>query len=220
MPEPEVIVKRWNSLAVVAAPGPSLTPEVAEACKGHRVLAIGEAWRRVPWAEVLYHCDARLWDAYKGFPEFAGERWSSYEKGRNDSYNKLAIAQKYGLRLVASRMGPGFSFDPARIHEGSHGPFQQISNSGYQGINLALLMGGNPLVLVGFDMRGNGHCFKGYKRPKDLNNINDYSRFAPIFDDAAKRLPPEVKVLNATPGSAIKGFPRVTLEDVLMRQAA
>ena len=70
-----------------------------------------------------------LWDAYQGFPEFAGERWSLHDKARSP---KIAVADKYGLRLVASRMGAGFSLDPAYIHEGSHGRFQQISNSGYQ----------------------------------------------------------------------------------------
>ena len=162
-------------------------------------------------------CDANLWDAYKGFPEFAGERWSLHDQARSP---KRAVAEKYGIRLVASRMGPGFSLDPAFIHEGTYGKFQQISNSGYQAVNLAILMGGNPLVLVGFNMRGDGHCFKSYKRPQNLNIIKDYSRFAPIFDDAAKRLPAEIKVLNATPNSGIKEFPPVKLEDVLMRQAA
>ena len=181
------------------------------------MLAIGEAWQRVPWAEVLYHCDGKWWDAYKGFPEFTGERWSLYDTRLKD---KLPIAEKYGIHLVESRMGAGFSLDPARIHEGNHGRFQQISNSGYQGVGLAILMGGNPLVLVGFDMRGGEHCFKSYRRPQNLNIIRDYSRFAPIFDDAAKRLPHDIQVFNATPNSGIKGFQSVKLEDVLMRQAA
>ena len=124
------------------------------------------------------------------------------------------------MRLVASRMGAGFSLDPAYIHEGCWGKFQQISNSGYQAIGLAILMGGNPIVLVGLTCGATSTALRRYKRPQNLNIIKDYSRFAPIFDDAAKRLPPEIQVLNATPGSAIKGFPHVKLEDVLMRQAA
>ena len=63
MAQTEVIQPRWSGLVIVAAPGPSLTPEVAEACREQTVLAIGEAWQRVPWAEVLYHCDVRWWDA-------------------------------------------------------------------------------------------------------------------------------------------------------------
>ena len=217
MSQTEVIQPRWSGLVIVAAPGPSLTPEVAEACRGQRVLAIGEAWQRVPWAEVLYHCDAKLWDAYNGFPEFTGERWSLHDKARSP---KLAVAEKYGIRLVASKMGAGFSTDPAFVHEGCHGRFQQISNSGYQAVGLAILMGGNPVVLCGFDMRSDEYFYKRYKRPEKLRIIKDYSRFAPIFDDAAKRLPPDKAVLNATPNSGIKGFPSVNLEDALMRQAA
>ena len=65
-------------------------------------------------------------------------------------------------------------------------------------------MGGNPLVLVGFDMQGDASFYKRYKRPASLQRMRDYSRFAPLFDDAAKHLPPGIQILNATPGSAIR----------------
>lgn len=189
----------------MAAPGPSLTEAVAEACKGYRVVAVGTAWRRVPWAEVLYHCDAKWWDAHKGAPGFAGEKWSLHCQKRSP---KLEAAEKYGLRLVASRMEKGFSLNPSFIHEGR--------NSGFQAINLALLMGGNPIVLVGFDMRGNQHFCE---RPKGLSVPNDYISFVNYFEEAATLLPKDIQILNATPDSAIKGFKRVKLGEALCSQA-
>lgn len=201
----EVVQRRWAGLAIVAAPGPALTAKVAEACKGHTVVAVGAAWQRLPWADVLYACDARWWDAHKGAPGFAGEKWSLH----CERSNKLETAKKYGLRLVASKIGKGFSLDPAVIHEGR--------NSGYQAVNLAILMGGNPIVLVGFDMRGNTHFCE---RPKGVVAPKDYSVFASAFDEAALLLPKHIKVLNATPDSKIAGFRRVELDDVLVRKAA
>jgi hypothetical protein len=192
-------------MVIVAAPGPSLTPTVAEACKGQRVVAVGEAWQRVAWAEILYHCDANWWNVYKGAAGFQGERWSLH----CSRSNKLDTAKKYGLRLIASNIGKGFSFDPSFIHEGR--------NSGFQAINLALLMGGNPIVLVGFDMRGHSHFLQ---RTNGLKVTKEYGDFAGEFDNAAKLLPPGIEIWNATPKSGIAGFTRVTLEDVLLRFAA
>jgi hypothetical protein len=193
-------------MVIVAAPGPSLTPAVAEACQEHRVLAVGEAWQAIPWAEVLYHCDAKWWDAHKGAAEFKGERWSLHCSSRSD---KIVTAKKYGVRLVASKAENGFSLDPSFIHEGR--------NSGFQATNLAILMGGNPIVLVGFDMHGTSHFCK---RPAGLKITRDYAQFALAFDEAAKLLPPGIEIWNATPGSRISGFKRVKLEDVLLRSAA
>ena len=189
---------------------------------GHRggAWAIADARGRgsLPWAAGARHrrgvaagavgggslsLRPKLWDAYKGFPEFAGERWSLHDKARSD---KLATAEKYGIRLVASRMGAGFSLDPAYIHEGCSRQVPADQQQRLPRRRAGILMGGNPLVLVGFDMRGDEHCFKSYKRPQNLNIIKDYSRFAPIFDDAAKRLPPEIQVLNATPKSGHQGI--------------
>lgn len=203
----ETIQPRWTGLCVVAAPGPSLTKEVAAACKGQRVLAVGDAWRRLPWAEVLYHCDSAWWNVHKGLLDFAGEKWSSHEPGTND---KLDVAQKYGLRLVRGKSGEGFSLDPTVVHYGR--------NSGFQAINLAILFGANPIVLVGLDMKGTTHFFGHH--PKGLRNGVEFSGFVSDFDKAAKLLPQSIRILNATPGSAIKCFRQVRLEDVLERMSA
>jgi hypothetical protein len=158
----------------------------------------------MPWAEVLYHCDANWWNAYTGAPGFQGERWSLH----CDRSKKLDTAKRYGVRLVASNTSKGFSFDPSVIHEGR--------NSGFQAINLALLMGGNPIVLVGFDMRGHSH----FLQRTGLKVTRDYGTFVQEFDEAAKLLPPGIEIWNATPKSGIAGFKRVSLEDVLLRLAA
>lgn len=199
------ISQRWSELVVVAATGPSLTLEVAEACRGRRVVAVNDAYTLLPQADVLYACDGPWWRHHKGCPDFRGEKWSSHQPRQND---KRAFAEKWGLNLVNGKDGDGFSLDDSVIHYGR--------NSGFQAANLALLFGGNPVVLVGFDMRvanGMRHFFGSH--PKELRNTSNYANWIKEFEKAAKRLPPHIKVINATPGSAIKCFPMMPLAEAL-----
>src|SRR5262245_5637169 len=141
----ETIQPRWNDgrTVVVAAPGPSLSSPVAERCRPFTALAIKEAYRLFPWAEVLYGCDEKFWNRYDGCRDFAGERWSSHGIAGTD--DKQQAAAKYGPKLVQGRSGHTFSLDGHAIHYGD--------NSGFQAINLAILFGATHIVLVGFDMK-------------------------------------------------------------------
>jgi hypothetical protein len=191
---------------VVAAPGPSLTPNVAERCRGHHAIAVQDAWRLLPWADLLYGCESIWWQAHNGCRGFRGERWSSHDTGSN---YKLDTAHAFGLRLVRGLVAVGFSADPSAIHYGG--------NSGFQAINLALLFGAARIVLVGFDMRavdGKRHFF-GDHPPALHKSGGDYRRFIPDFERAAVTLPAGVEILNATPGSALTCFPKVPLDDAL-----
>lgn len=196
----------------MAATGPSLTVEAANACaaSGWPIVAVNDAYRLLPGAAVLYACDAAWWDVHGGCPGFRGEKWSSHSAGLMAPQNDKAACQaRYGLSLVAGADGPGFSLDPDRIHYGS--------NSGFQAINLAILFGARTIVLVGFDMRGRTHFFG--RHPLPLNQMDEsrpgFERYIRYFVEAATTLPPHVRILNATPGSALTCFPMVTLDDAL-----
>lgn len=199
---------RWpGRTVVVAATGPSLTPEVAAACREHPAIAVNDAWRLMPWADVLYSCDGAWWGHHKGCPDFAGEKWSSHDAETN---NKGHAAECYGLRLIEGRAGDIFSTDPSLIHYGS--------NSGFQAVGLAILFGASRIVLVGFNMQavaGRRHFFGDHPRP--LRNV-DHSRYVAGFKHAARHLPPGVEILNATPQSALTCFPSVPLEKALERR--
>jgi hypothetical protein len=202
----EAIPARWRGATViVAAPGPSLTAEVVERCKGHRTVAVQDAYRLMPFADVLYGCDAEWWRVHGGAAGFNGQKWSTHDDAHND---KRAVAADYGVHLVAGKAAEGFSLDPAVIHYGS--------SSGFQAVNLAILMGAAKIVLIGFDMRvadGRRHFFGDH--PEPLNNKADFASFVPPFVRAAQSMPPGVEILNATPGSALQCLPMVDLDDVL-----
>lgn len=204
-PFPPLVIPRGWSEIIVAATGPSLTPQIAEMCRGRRIIAVNDAHRLMPFANVLYACDAAWWDVYQGMPEFAGERWSSHGAQNND---KREQAARYGLHLVSGVERNGFSTDPARIHYGSNG--------GFQAINLALLFGAKRVLLVGFDMQtkaGRLHFFGNH--PAGLRNNPNYGRFIRAFVEAKKTLPSDVEIINCTKGSALKCFPMMDLADAL-----
>lgn len=168
----------------------------------------------MPWADMLYACDELWWRHYKGCPDFAGEKWSSHGAVGSKRHNdKLKVAEEFGLNLVAGQDELGFSLDPEIIHYGS--------NSGFQALNIAILTGATPIILVGFNMQDvdkQRHFFGNH--PAGLRNTGDYRNFARHFARAAKRLPPEIKILNATPNSALTCFPKVELEDAIAAHIA
>lgn len=194
---------------MVAASGPSLTPEVASLVQGQNLIAVNDAYRLLPFAQILYACDASWWTVHKGCPDFRGEKWSSHTvTGRVRHNDKTGLAERYRLNLIEGADGDSFSLDPARIHYGS--------NSGFQAVNLAILFGATRIILVGFDMGqkdGKRHFFGDH--PAGLRNTANYAGFIRAFDRAAKKLPPHIEILNATPGSALRCFPMVSLHDAL-----
>jgi hypothetical protein len=207
----KTVPRRWaDELAIVCAPGPSLTDDVAALCRGRRAIAVGNAYKAMPWADVVYHTDGPWWRMHNGCPGFSGRCWSSHDDGTN---NKSEIAKEYGLRLVAGENGNEFSLDPRLIRYGG--------NSLFAAVNLAILFGAARIILVGADMRHvNGLAHFDGDHPKPLRQCSDYTKFAPAFDAAAKALPAHISIVNATPGSALKAFPIVSLEDALELEPA
>ena len=188
----------------MAASGPSLTPDVIEAVRatGWPVLAVQDAYRAMPWCDVMYGCDVKWWRHHSPCPDFKGEKWSSHDSGTND---KASYADEFGFRCVRGMAGSVFSTDPDVICYGDC--------SGFQAINLAILFGATYIVLVGYDMtyRGSGHFFGDH--PNGLFQNRNYENFLHNFDKAANRLPEGVQIINATPGSALKSFPMLPLKD-------
>ena len=165
------------------------------------MIAVNDAARLVPRAEVLYACDADWWDYHDGVPGFEGERWSTHDAQSND---KTGL---WYLNLVAGSTERGFSADPAVINYGQ--------NSGFQAVNFAILAGAKYIVLVGFDMRDDKprHFFGDHPAP--LRNTTGYRTFIREFEYAAQRMPPGVAIVNATPDSELACFDYVELKHAL-----
>lgn len=89
-------------------------------------------------------------------------------------------------------------------------------NTGAAAINLALLLGANPIYLLGFDMQvvnGKGHYHNQYPTPP---NPDSYSRFKNRIQGAQKELQevfPGRQVINLEDGtSELSTFPKQSLK--------
>lgn len=201
---------------IVAGAGPSLSEEVARQCRGFDVIAVNDAWRRFPDARILYACDQKWWclphGRYAGPPnanEFVGERWTCYGAANPENEE---LAKRLGLKLIEGKHEPTFSFTPGLIHYGGM--------SGFQAINLVLnQFGATHVVLVGFDLKnapnGDSHFFGHHAAPLvDPDNLI-FDIMKAEYRTAADALPPGIRIVNATPGSAITSFPMLPLEEAL-----
>lgn len=202
--------RRWSGRCIVAASGPSLTPPVADLCRGERVIAVNDAYRLLPFADVTYACDAAWWEVHR-LNALSGEKWTSHSLSpKND---KTAIADKFGLHVIAGEDREGFSLDPSKIF--------YSSNSGFQAVNLAILFGASTIVLVGFDMRAvdrRTHFFGEHKSP--LRASAPFGQWIGKFAVAAKMLGGTPRIINCTPGSALRCFPMMPLAEALAGRMA
>jgi hypothetical protein len=183
----------WPS-CIVAAPGPSLK------AFGHtdiHLIAVGDAYRLFPDADILYAADVAWWQARN--PKFAGKKITCQFPREPD---REAIAKELGVTVIPARPGKKFSFRGA-IHYGKH--------SGFQAINLGLRFS-RLVVIVGFDMKGT-HFFGAHKRP--LRQKMNYSRWVAEMHEAARHLPKQYRIINATEDSALECFERMSLAEAL-----
>lgn len=193
------VPKLWpGETAVCIGGGPSLMPEDVAWCRGRaRVIAVNDAYRIAPWADLLYACDAKWWRWHGGVPTFTGLKAT------------LEPAEFPGIRRL--RRGPllGLATAPDTLATGRNG--------GYQAINLAVHLGATRILLLGFDMRridGRAHWFGDHPVP---SQPDIHARaMLPCFDSLPGPLAARgVEVLNCTPGSALTVFANRPLRSIL-----
>jgi hypothetical protein len=192
---------------IVAAPGPSLAAvakdvRLARCAYSWKVIAIQDAYRLLPYADLLYGCDNHWWDVYGDWDH--PNKWSTHDDHKGTSNNKFAngMADKYGINCVRGEPGSTFSLDPAIVRYGQ--------NSGFQAINIAILKGCKRIVLVGFDMSyrgGKAHFFGDHPEAFRQNSDGGFRGHVESFAVAAAALPKDISIVNATPGSALTCWP-------------
>lgn len=148
----------------------------------------------------LYAADYHWWAHHIAdiARDFEGRCWSC-------DRNWQTPAEAWGVeQLHILTAAPGLSVTPGTIHGGR--------NSGYQAINLALLLGATEVVLLGFDMMahsGKSHFFGDH--PEKFRANTNYQRFLADYD----RMKPEqhgLTVLNASRVTSLECFPRVDID--------
>lgn len=150
---------------------------------------------------MVYACDAPWWkyNADDVRKASRAELWTQDEGG----------AKAHGLQLIRAWSRPGLSKEPDTIHHGA--------NSGYQAVGLAYTWGAARVILLGYDCQftgGKRHWFGDHRR--GLNNATGLACWPKNFEAlAADCREVGLEVINATRETALKCFPRMSLEDAL-----
>lgn len=164
---------------------------------------MNDAYLKAPLADVLYFADMKWWNWHREkdeFKAFKGEKATVFTTGHLVDDPEIAMLRNAGTE--------GMSVDPFEICTGS--------NSGHQAINIAALAGASRIVLVGYDAKpgpkGEAHFFGDHPDKTQApyqNMIRELKRAKSTLEKMG------VQILNATPGSAIDIFPRVTLAEAV-----
>lgn len=167
------------------------------------VIAIKTNIDLLPFAEVVYGCDAPWWIDRKGLPDYKGLKiFHGQQASHFKDMHRVEIEISKDSILL---------HEPMRIGNGG--------NSGFQAINLAAQFGAANIILIGFDC----HAKKDvhwYGRNKWVNANNpaqaNFNRWLKAFDAAKKDLDRiNVSVINTCLDSEIKCFEKMSLPDAM-----
>lgn len=191
--------------------GPSLRGFDFERLRGQRCLAVNVAFRDVPWAESIYIGDTRLltrvFDS-GNWKSLAGRMYTRANRRQEAGVPKEPFAQCFLPQHE-------WATDPKGIRICDRG------QSGLSAVNLAELLGYDPIFLLGFDCKGTiperpGLMANYHDRyPKDWNKPEAHmsQKFTAAFDDVKDDI--RAKVYNCSPDSALECFEKITFEKAM-----
>jgi len=180
--------------------GPSLPVEmVPEFIKRGRVIAINTAYKLHPEADICYFADLNFFEwNRRDLHNYTGPLLLT----RNDLPH---IRCKRKIRRIAHMGGYRLSRDPGHLAGWC---------SGSNALNLAYLHGADPIVLLGFDMKPVGNWHSEHKKTTRPDRYE--KKYIPFFEAMAPELAKDgIRVLNASPGSALSCFPIIDPEEIL-----
>lgn len=189
--------------------GPSLRGFNFAQLKGEKIIVINRAFEVCPFADIMFSMDNRFYNwlirgqlpgSLEKFMAFKGLKvWLEVS---NNNYH-------HGIYYVVGLPTDGFPHSlKAGIYHGNH--------SGYGALQLALVLGADPIYLLGYDMKHQGkqtHFHSGYPSRQGEHTLQSFKlgldRMAPLIRKAGR------KVINLNPYSALKCFEFGILEKVL-----
>jgi len=202
-------------VAVVAS-GPTLTALAVAPLRGRvPVVAVNDAIRLVPWADVLYSSDRRWWAVVgpsRTVQAFTGIKVSIGWRPGDAS----AVPKHADVQVLTNTGEAGLEPDPGGLRTGRH--------SGYAAINLAVHLGARRILLLGYTLGrvgGQTHFFGAH--PAVLHQTTDaqYATFRAAYLTLAPALQQRgIEVVNCTPSTHLHTFPNVPLADALAAEVA
>lgn len=197
---------RWEgATCAIVASGPSAAKAGVEQLRGRvRVIAINTSYQLAPWADVLYACDQTWWKWNKGAPDFRGLKVTQAIQACSQFKDvRLVKVEKFCNELLLDK--------PGTLGAGG--------NSGFQALNLALQFGVKRILLIGYDMRIDlgEHWHKRHPAPmSNPHPVSNLPRWRKALDGAAPKLKAlGVEVINCSPVSELRAYPKKSLDEVL-----
>jgi len=190
----------WRGeIAAIIAGGPSLTQEQVDKLKGLKVIAVNNGYLLAPWADVLYGCDQKWWKWHPDALEFQGLKVTMTDPV-HESIHQIRNGGPVGLCLKPDGLATG-------------------RNGGYQAINLAYHFGAKVILLVGYDMKlgekGEVHWHEEHLKPTPKTIFPGWIKHYNSIVEPLKEQ--GVRVINCTPGSALKCFEQMELDLAIER---
>ncbi len=195
----------WTGRTVaVLASGPSMSQAVADAVRHLPRIAVNTTYQLARDAEVVYASDATWWAKH---PEAA---LGPGIKASIELVPRHAPKFPYDVVVLRNTGVQGFDPDPACL--------RTTGNSGGCAIQIAVHARAARILLLGFDMRG-GHWHGPH--PKGLSNPSSgfLERSAAAIARMARMIT-GVEIINCTPGSALRCFPMMSLDEALSVELA
>lgn len=162
---------------------------------GVPAVVVNRTHELAPWADLLVGNDSVWWTL------------SENEAALRFAGIKVCCGERAARAVMSLRnTGPdGFDPDPACVRTGGNG--------GYTALHIATHARAARALLCGFDMRGaHWHAPHRLKNP----TAKTFERWIIRFEAVAAKLAARgLEVLNCTPGSALKCFPFVPLDEAL-----
>lgn len=225
------VVREWEGdTAVILGGGPSLSlDQLALVYAAHiagkvRCIAVNDAYLWAPWADVLYAGDAHWHEWHRqGTPKA--------HIGMSAAEVRKRFAEFRGPKCSIEAQAANIKDDATHILRNAHGKFHGLGlsadqgslvtgrNSGFQALQLAILAGAKKIILLGFDGRptntGQTHWSGGHPSPTP---DDAYMHYRKSFTEAAEAIKKAgVRVINASPDSAIDSFEKADIADCLER---
>lgn len=186
--------------AVILASGPSLRSFDGRLPEGVRTITTNSTIFNYPKADVAFGADFYWWKLNQ-----AAVRKAS--RAQCWTVDRTA-AERYGLSFVRGAETGGLHETRVNVN----------GNSGAACINLAALFGAKRILLLGMDMK---HGPKGERHwhpehPKPCGQQSCFDDWLYKFDALARGCERKgIEVVNCTPGSALRAFPMMSLEEAL-----
>ena len=179
-----------GSTVAILAGGPSLTQAAVDEVRrrGWSCIAINDAYRLAPWADVLFAADAEWWMRHPDAMAFAGrkvvcQRWAKID----------------GVETILPQP-----------------PVSTGGNSAVHAACVAQRDGASRIVLLGVDLRDDEltHWHGKHRGPLRNPTPSDFRLARRAWEAAARSVLAGVEVVNCSLRSALTVFPRIALEAV------